>query len=46
MSEVAIAADGRVSAHLDHWESGMQVYARLPLLGTAIRAVARRIAAR
>lgn len=46
MSEIAFAADGLVSAHIDHWDSGMQVYARLPLLGLAIRAIARRIAER
>lgn len=46
VSEIAFAPDGMVSAHLDHWDSGMQVYARLPLLGTAIRAIARRIATR
>ena len=39
-------SDGQVSAHLDHWDSGMQVYARLPLLGAAIRVIARRVAAR
>jgi steroid delta-isomerase len=46
VSEIAVAPDGRIAAHLDHWDSGMQVYARLPLLGAAVRAVARRIAAR
>ncbi len=46
VSEIGFAADGLVSAHLDHWDSGMQVYAKLPLLGPAIRAIARRIAAR
>jgi steroid delta-isomerase len=46
VSEIAFAPEGLVSAHLDHWDSGMQVYGRLPLLGMAIRAIARRIAAR
>lgn len=46
VSEIGFAPDGLVSAHIDHWDSGMQVYARLPLLGMAIRAIARRIAAR
>lgn len=46
VSEIAVAPDGRIAAHLDHWDSGMQVYARLPLVGMAVRAVARRIAAR
>jgi steroid delta-isomerase len=46
MSEITFTLDGLVSAHIDHWDSGMQVYARLPLLGAAIRVIARRIAAR
>ncbi|WP_439580121.1 nuclear transport factor 2 family protein [Elioraea sp.] len=46
MSEIAFTPDGLVASHLDHWDSGMQVYARLPVLGVAIRAIARRIAAR
>jgi steroid delta-isomerase len=46
VSEITVAPDGRIAAHLDHWDSGMQVYARLPLLGVAVRAVARRVAAR
>ncbi len=46
VSEIGFAPDGLVSAHVDHWDSGMQVYARLPVLGMAIRAIARRIAAR
>lgn len=46
VSEVVFAPDGSVAAHLDHWDAGMQIYARLPLLGPAVRAVARRFAAR
>jgi steroid delta-isomerase len=45
VSEIGFAPDGLVSSHTDHWDSGMQVYARLPVLGPAIRAIARRIAA-
>ncbi|MFQ3623490.1 MAG: nuclear transport factor 2 family protein, partial [Acetobacteraceae bacterium] len=46
VSEIRFAASGLVSAHLDHWDSGSQVYARLPVLGAVIRAVSRRLAAR
>ncbi|WPZ36876.1 nuclear transport factor 2 family protein [Thalassobaculum sp. OXR-137] len=44
MSEVAFGPDGRVVAHVDHWDSGSQVYARIPVLGAAIGLVRRRIA--
>ena len=44
MSEVAFGPDGRVVAHVDHWDSGSQVYARIPVLGTVIGWVRKRIA--
>ncbi|QXM25297.1 nuclear transport factor 2 family protein [Elioraea tepida] len=44
MSEVHLGADGLVTAHLDHWDSGSQFYATLPVLGPVIRLVARRVA--
>jgi hypothetical protein len=44
MSEVHLAADGLVTAHLDHWDSGSQFYATLPVLGPVIRLIARRVA--
>ncbi len=43
MSEVHFDAAGRVTAHLDHWDSGAQFYARLPVLGWLIRLVRRRL---
>jgi hypothetical protein len=44
MSEVAFDADGRALSHVDHWDAGGQFYARLPVLGTLIRLVKRRLA--
>jgi len=44
MSEIHLGADGLVTAHLDHWDSGSQFYATLPLIGPAVRLVARRVA--
>ena len=46
MSEVHFDDRLRVSAHLDHWDSGAQFYARLPVLGHLIRLVRRRLAVR
>lgn len=44
MSEVGFGACGRVALHRDHWDAGAQVYARLPVLGTLVRLVSRRLA--
>lgn len=44
MSEVHFDRRGRVTAHLDHWDSGGQFYARLPVLRHAINLVRKRLA--
>ncbi len=46
MSEVHFDLFGKVTAHIDHWDSGSQFYATLPILGALIRLVKRRLAAR
>jgi len=45
MSEVAFDADGKVSAHIDHWDAGEQVYGRVPVIGALVRWVRGRLAA-
>jgi steroid delta-isomerase len=44
MSRVVFAADGRVAEHVDHWDAGGQLYAKLPLLGAVIRWLQRKLA--
>ena len=44
MTEVHFNTEGRVTAHLDHWDSGSQFYGRLPVLRTLIGLVRRRLA--
>jgi hypothetical protein len=44
MSEIHLGPDGLVTAHYDHWDSGSQFYARLPVLGPVVRLIARRVA--
>lgn len=44
MSEIRFAPDGRVSSHIDHWDSGRQFYEKLPVLGALLRFVRRRMA--
>lgn len=43
MSEVHFDGRGRVAAHLDHWDSGAQFYARLPIVGSLVEFVRRRV---
>jgi predicted ester cyclase len=43
MSEVHFDDKGRVVAHLDHWDSGGQFFARLPLLGGLINLIRRKL---
>ena len=43
VSELHFAPDGRVAAHIDHWDSGSQFYARLPLVGSLVRLVRNRL---
>lgn len=43
VSELHFTPDGRVNAHLDHWDAGSQFYARLPIVGALVRFVRRRL---
>jgi steroid delta-isomerase len=42
MSEIRFAPDGRISEHIDHWDSGTQLYMHVPVLGWLIRLVRNR----
>jgi ketosteroid isomerase-like protein len=42
MSEIHVGPDGLVTAHLDHWDSGSQMLAKLPGIGALVRWVLRR----
>lgn len=45
MSAVTFSDDGtRIVSHVDHWDSGMAFYARIPVLGWFIRRLAQRMA--
>ena len=45
MSEVSFDSHGRVVAHIDHWDAGGQVYEKVPLVGTLLRVIRRRLSA-
>ena len=42
-SVLRLTPDGLVAEHLDHWDAAGQFYERLPLLGSLIRLVKRRL---
>lgn len=44
MSEVTLAADGRVARHLDYWDAAQGLYETLPLVGGFQRWLRRRLA--
>ena len=46
MSEIRFAPDGRIAEHIDHWDSGAQFYARVPVLGWLIGLVRNRLRVR
>lgn len=43
MTELRFAEDGRVAAHVDHWDAAGQVYEKLPVLGAVLRAIKRKL---
>ena len=46
VSEVHFDDSGRITAHLDHWDSGAQLYGKLPVVGWLIAQIRRRLALR
>ena len=44
MTEIRFDDDGRVAAHIDHWDAAQQVYEKLPLIGAMLRLLRARIA--
>lgn len=45
-THLCFAADGRVAVHRDYWDTGEELFARLPLLGVLMRWLRGRLAAR
>ena len=45
MSRVTFNNLGLVTEHIDYWDAGEQVYAKVPLLGWGIRQVSKRLSA-
>ncbi|WP_019646398.1 nuclear transport factor 2 family protein [Novispirillum itersonii] len=46
MSVVTLAPDGRVAAHVDHWDASVQFYQRLPVIGGLLARLRRTVARR
>ena len=45
VSHLKFAADGKVAYHRDYWDTGEELYMKLPALGTLMRGLRRALAA-
>lgn len=43
-SIIRFAEDGRVTEHIDHWDAGGDFYERLPIIGSLLACLRRRLA--
>ena len=44
-TQLSFAPDGRVSLHRDYWDTAEELYAKLPVIGIAVRWLTRRLSA-
>lgn len=44
LSEITLAKDGRIAAHVDYWDTARPIFMKLPLIGFILRRIARRLA--
>lgn len=44
-TQLTFAPDGRVSLHRDYWDTAEELYAKLPLIGTLVRWLTRKLSA-
>lgn len=44
VSELHLTSEGQIIQHIDHWDAATYFYAKLPLIGSLIRLIRRRIA--
>ncbi|MEM8688839.1 MAG: nuclear transport factor 2 family protein [Pseudomonadota bacterium] len=45
LTEVALTDDGQVERHIDYWDSGTEVFSKLPVLGAVVRLIRSRASA-
>ena len=45
VSHLKLAADGKVNYHRDYWDTGEELYMKLPVIGTVMRGLKRLLAA-
>ncbi|MEQ8665781.1 MAG: nuclear transport factor 2 family protein [Rhodospirillales bacterium] len=43
VSQIRFDDDGLVTSHVDHWDTGREFFARLPVVGWAVRGIRRRL---
>ena len=42
MTEVHVGKNGLITAHIDHWDSASQLFAKLPVIGAILRPIIKR----
>ncbi len=45
VSEILLDDSGRVKTHIDYWDTGATIYEKVPILGSVLRFIRRRIGA-
>ena len=45
MTAITITAEGKISAHIDHWDTGQQVLRHIPVLGRLVTLIFNKMAA-
>lgn len=43
MSDVTLDAAGKVSRHIDHWDAASEIYEKIPVAGSVVRALKRKL---
>ena len=46
ISEIVMDDDGLITSHIDYWDAGNEIYAKVPVLGRVVDFVRRRLAYR
>ena len=46
VTELRLDDQGRIAAHIDHWDAASQLYARMPVLGSLLAVLRRRLGAK
>jgi hypothetical protein len=46
VTELVLDEAGLIDSHIDYWDSGLEIYGRLPIVGGIVRSVRKRLSAK